>query len=312
MLADAYTKGVANQSDAMLKAMQRSSTCPYYVNLDDYQNLGYVPFDKNSGCVSVTLEYAYDDWCIYQTAVKAGNQESDGTWKAPFSLFDTEGEGFVEGNSWVYSFYVPQDVKGLIEAMGGEAQFIHNLDTLFVMQLPHEFFENTEDVTEEGLMGCYNHGNEPAHHIAYLYNWTSQPYKTQYWLREIMNRFYKNNIDGLCGNDDCGQMSAWYIFSAMGFYPVCPGSDQYVLGAPYLPYMKVRLDNGKTLEIKAPNVNDENRYVQKVTLNGQEITKLYLTHEQLMQGGELVFEMGSEPNLARGMKPEDKPYSMTE
>ena len=325
--------------EEMLEAMRQSSTCPYYVNLSDYQRLGYVPFDRNSGCVSVTLEYAYDDWAIYQTALKAGNTEmaevykqravnwrntfdtqlgfarprmSDGTWKEPFSLLDTEGEGFVEGNSWVYSFYVPQDVKGLIEAMGGDAQFIHNLDTLFVMQLPKEFFENTEDVTEEGLMGCYNHGNEPAHHIAYLYNWSSQPYKTQYWLREIMNRFYKNNIDGLCGNDDCGQMSAWYIFSVMGFYPVCPGSDQYVLGSPYLPYLKVRLGNGKTLEIKAPAVSDSCCYVQKVTLNGQEITKLYLTHAELMQGGELVFEMGPEPNITRGLNPEDKPYSMTE
>ena len=339
VLSDAYVKGVVSQRLGMLEAMQHSSTCPYYVNLSDYQRLGYVPFDRNSGCVSVTLEYSYDDWAIYQAALKAGNTEmaevyrqraanwrntfdtslgfarprmSDGTWKEPFSLMDTEGEGFVEGNSWVYSFYVPQDVKGLIEAMGGDAQFIHNLDTLFVMQLPKEFFENTEDVTEEGLMGCYNHGNEPAHHIAYLYNWSSQPYKTQYWLREIMNRFYKNNIDGLCGNDDCGQMSAWYIFSVMGFYPVCPGSDQYVLGAPYLPYLKVRLGNGKTLEIKAPAVSDLKRYVQKVMFNGQEITKLYLTHEQLMQGGELVFEMGSEPNLTRGLKAEDKPYSMTE
>ncbi len=339
VLSDAYIKEVVPLKSNLLEAMQRSSTCPYYVNLVDYQRLGYVPFDRNSGCVSVTMEYAYDDWAIYQAALKAGDtvmaseyqnraanwrntfdtelgfarpRMSNGTWKEPFSLMDTEGEGFVEGNSWVYSFYVPQDVKGLIEAMGGDEQFIHNLDTLFVMQLPKEFFENTEDVTEEGLMGCYNHGNEPAHHIAYLYNWTSQPYKTQYWLREIMNRFYKNNIDGLCGNDDCGQMSAWYIFSVMGFYPVCPGSDQYVLGAPYLPYLKVRLGNGKTMEIKAPEVSDENRYVQKVTLNGQEITKLYLTHKQLMQGGELVFEMGSEPNPTRGLNPEDKPYSMTE
>ena len=127
-----------------------------------------------------------------------------------------------------------------------------------------------------------------------------------------MNRFYKNNIDGLCGNDDCGQMSAWYIFSVMGFYPVCPGSDQYVLGAPYLPYLKVRLGNGKIMEIKAPEVSDENRYVQKVSLNGQIIDKLYLTHEQLMQGGELVFEMGSTPNMKRGMKIEDKPYSLSD
>ena len=350
VLADAYVKGILRHCEErqrrsnphvveLLDAMRRSSTCPYYVNLVDYQRLGYVPFDRNSGCVSVTLEYAYDDWAIYQAALKAGDtamaseykqraanwrntfdtelgfarpRMSDGSWKEPFSLMDTEGEGFVEGNSWVYSFYVPQDVKGLIEAMGGDQQFIHNLDTLFVMQLPKEFFENTEDVTEEGLMGCYNHGNEPAHHIAYLYNWSSQPYKTQYWLREIMNRFYKNNIDGLCGNDDCGQMSAWYIFSVLGFYPVCPGSDQYVLGAPYLPFLKVRLGNGKTLEIKAPRVSDSCRYVQKVTLNGQEITTLYLTHEQLMQGGELVFEMGSKPNLTRGLNPEDKPNSMTE
>ena len=339
VLSDAVVKGTVPMETGLLEAMHRSSTCPYYVNLSDYQRLGYVPFDRNSGCVSITLEYAYDDWAIYQAALRAGDQEmaseyqqrasnwrntfdtslgfarprmSDGSWTEPFSLMDTEGEGFVEGNSWVYSFYVPQDVKGLIEAMGGDAQFIHNLDTLFVMQLPKEFFENTEDVTEEGLMGCYNHGNEPAHHIAYLYNWSSQPYKTQYWLREIMNRFYQNNIDGLCGNDDCGQMSAWYIFSVMGFYPVCPGSDQYVLGAPYLPYLKVRLGHGRTLEIKAPNVSDENRYVQKVSWNGQEISKLYLTHEQLMQGGELVFEMGPEPNPNRGLNPEDKPYSMTE
>ena len=175
--------------------------------------------------------------------------------------------------------------------MGGEEQFIANLDSIFVMKLPPEFFENIEDVTEEGLMGNYVHGNEPSHHIAYLYNWTSQPYKTQYWVREIMNRMYKNNIDGLCGNDDCGQMSAWYIFSAMGFYPVCPGSDRYMLGAPYLPYMKVRLGNGKTLEIKAPNISDENRYVAKVTLNGKEITNRYITHSELMQGGVLEFEM---------------------
>ena len=321
----------------ILEAMQRSSTCPYYVNLTDYQRLGYVPFERNSGCVSITMEYAYDDWTIYKAALKAGDQKmaeqyrqrasnwrntfdaklgfarprmGDGTWKTPFSLFDTEGEGFVEGNSWVYSFYVPHDVKGLIQAMGGDARFIRNLDTLFVMQLPPEFFENTEDVTEEGLMGCYNHGNEPAHHIAYLYNWSSQPYKTQYWLREIMNRFYRNNIDGLCGNDDCGQMSAWYVFSVMGFYPVCPGSDQYVLGAPYLPYLKVRLGNGQTLEIKAPGVSDDNRYVQKVTLNGKEISKLYLTHDQLLHGGTLEFEMGPEPNRERGLKEEDKPYSM--
>ena len=318
VLADAVAKGVVKPSEEILDAMNSSATLPYYTDIPEYISLGYVPYDHNGSSASLTLEYAYDDWTIYQTALKLGDTQladiykkrsqswrntfdssigfarprySDGTWKQPFSLLNTDDEGFIEGNSWNYSFYVPHDVEGLIEAMGGEQQFIANLDSIFVMKLPAEFFENTEDVTEEGLMGNYVHGNEPSHHIAYLYNWTSQPYKTQYWVREIMNRMYKNNIDGLCGNDDCGQMSAWYIFSAMGFYPVCPGSDKYMFGAPYLPYMKVRLGNGKTLEIKAPNISDENRYVSKITLNGKEITNRYITHDELMQGGVLEFEM---------------------
>ena len=318
VLADAVTKGTVKPTHEILEAMNSSATLPYYTDIPEYISLGYVPYDHNGSSASLTLEYAYDDWAIWQTALKIGDDNiantyknraknwrntfdtsigfarprySDGTWKQPFSLLNTDDEGFIEGNSWNYSFYVPHDVEGLIEAMGGEEQFIANLDSIFVMKLPPEFFENTEDVTEEGLMGNYVHGNEPSHHIAYLYNWTSQPYKTQYWVREIMNRMYKNNIDGLCGNDDCGQMSAWYIFSAMGFYPVCPGSDRYMLGAPYLPYMKVRLGNGKTLEIKAPNISDENRYVAKVTLNGKEITNRYITHSELMQGGVLEFEM---------------------
>ena len=318
VLADAVTKGTVKPTHEILEAMNSSATLPYYTDIPEYISLGYVPYDHNGNSASLTLEYAYDDWAIWQTALKIGDDNiantyknraknwrntfdtsigfarprySDGTWKQPFSLLNTDDEGFIEGNSWNYSFYVPHDVEGLIEAMGGEEQFIANLDSIFVMKLPPEFFENTEDVTEEGLMGNYVHGNEPSHHIAYLYNWTSQPYKTQYWVREIMNRMYKNNIDGLCGNDDCGQMSAWYIFSAMGFYPVCPGSDRYMLGAPYLPYMKVRLGNGKTLKIKAPNISDENRYVAKVTLNGKEITNRYITHSELMQGGVLEFEM---------------------
>ncbi len=339
VLADAIAKKTVSPNQNLIDAMRHSASIPYYVNLDDYMRLGYVPFDKNRGSVSVTLEYAYDDWALFHAAELTGDsitaasfrkraqnwkncfdislgfarpRYSDGTWKEPFSLFDTEGEGFVEGNSWVYSFYVPHDVKGLIEAMGGNDRFICNLDTLFVMQLPPEFFEHTEDVTAEGLMGCYNHGNEPAHHIVYLYNWTTAPYKTQYQIREIMNRMYRNDIDGLCGNDDCGQMSAWYIFSAMGFYPVCPGSDQYVLGAPYLPYMKVSLGNGKTLEIEAPDVSDQNRYVQQVSLNGNPVERLYLTHDEVMQGGVLLFEMGATPNRQRGLCPEDKPYSMSD
>jgi len=342
VLADALMKGVVKPNPKLIEAMNSSATIPYYVRLDEYMKLGYVPYDKHSCSASLTLEYAYDDWTIYNSALKmkeltgsndyneiietygkraqnwrnsfdtelgfARPRYTDGSWKQDFSLLRTDNEGFVEGNSWNYSFYVPQDVNGLIAAMGGEENFIANLDSIFVMKLPAEFFENTEDVTEEGLMGNYVHGNEPSHHIAYLYNWTSEPYKTQYWIREIMNRMYKNNIDGLCGNDDCGQMSAWYIFSAMGFYPVCPGTDQYVFGAPYLPYMKVTLGNGKTLEIKAENVSDENRYVGKIMLNGKEITRRYITHSELMNGGTLEYEMVSEPNTSNDT---EKPYSMT-
>ena len=271
----------------------------------------------------MTLEYAYDDWTVYKTAADAGQADiaeqylkrsgnwrnvfdpgtrharprhEDGTFKADFDLLSTHGQGFIEGNSLNYSFYVPHDVPGLIEAMGGAEQFEANLDTLFTMHLPDEFFAGTEDVTREGLLGGYVHGNEPSHHIPFLYAWTSSPWKTQYWQREIMNRMYRNNIDGLCGNDDCGQMSAWYIFSAMGFYPVCPGSGEYILGAPYLPYMKINLENGRTLEIKAPKVSDRNRYVRSVSLNGTRLKPgedgvMKLTIDQILAGGLLEFEM---------------------
>ena len=151
-----------------------------------------------------------------------------------------------------------------------------------------------------------------GHHIPYLYSWTTEPWKTQYWIREIMNRMYRNNIDGLCGNDDCGQMSAWYIFSAMGFYPVCPGTDQYVIGAPYLPYMQVNLENGKTFTVRADKVSDKNRYIKSVTLNGKPYKKAYITHQDIMNGGELVFQMTSSPNKRRQFTTEEKPYSLVE
>ncbi|MDE5935764.1 MAG: GH92 family glycosyl hydrolase, partial [Muribaculaceae bacterium] len=338
VLADAYAKGGGLDPKVALEAMNSSATIPYYTNLSDYMEKGYVPYDKNGSAVSITLEYAYDDWCIYNTAKKAGNKElaetykkramnyknvfdpelkfsrpknSDGSWKTPFSLLNTHNEGFLEGNSWNYSFFVPHDVDGLIEQMGGDKQFIANLDSLFIMEFPEVYYKDTEDVTKEGLIGCYVHGNEPSHHIPYLYAWSSQPWKTQYWVREIMNKMYRNNIDGLCGNDDCGQMSAWYVFTALGFYPVCPGSDEYVLGAPYLPYAKLTLGNGKTLEVKAPKVSDKRRYIKSVKLNGKNFDKTYLTHDELMQGGVLEFEMASSPNKKRGIAPETKPYSLS-
>ena len=227
-------------------------------------------------------------------------------------MLSTHGEGFIEGNALNYSFYVPQDVNGLIRNMGGEKSFIAKLDSLFTMHLPEEFFAQTEDVTKEGLLGGYVQGNEPSHHIPFLYAWTSNPWKTQYWQREIMNKMYRNNIDGLCGNDDCGQMSAWYIFSALGFYPVCPGTDQYVLGAPYLPYIKLNLENGKTFEVKAPKVSDKNRYVKSVKWNGKPYDKGFITQQDIMNGGVLEFEMSPKPNKKRLFTGDNQPYSLTQ
>ncbi|NDV67394.1 GH92 family glycosyl hydrolase [Dysgonomonas sp. 25] len=341
VLADAIDKNIAIDREKALEAMINSSNVNYYDGIAEYKQLGYVPFDRNASGSSITLEYAYDDWTIYNTAKRMGYKTGaiaeaykkraqnyrnvfdpelqfvraklkDGSWKTSFSLLDTHGQGFIEGNSWNYSFYVPHDVKGLMQQMGGEKQFTGRLDSIFTMHLPDEFFEHTEDVTREGILGNYVHGNEPSHHIAYLYAWTSQPWKTQYWVREIMNRMYLNAIDGLCGNDDCGQMSAWYIFSAMGFYPVCPGTNQYVLGAPYFPYMKVNVGDGKYLTIKADKVSDKMRYVKSVKLNGKPYTKAYITYEDIRNGAELEFEMTSKPNTKRLFTDQEKPYSLSD
>ena len=338
VLADAIAKGVYTNVDEALPAMVSTSTVPYYEGVADYMKLGYVPLDKSGTAASSTLEYAYDDWTIYQTALRAGDREtadayykralnyrniydpalgfarprySDGSFKKEFDVLQTYGEGFIEGNSWNFSFHVPHDVFGLIDVMGGEKAFLDKLDKLFSMHLPEKYYEKNEDITEDCLVGGYVHGNEPSHHVPYLYAWTSQPWKTQFWLREILNKMYQNDINGLGGNDDCGQMSAWYIFSVMGFYPVCPGTDQYVLGAPYLPYLKLTLPNGKVLEIKAEGVGDKNRYVRSLKWNGEAYDKLYITHEDLMQGGVLEFKMSASPNKRRGQKAEDKPYSLT-
>ena len=320
VLADAIAKGLPIDKEKALQAMVSSSTLRYLDGIGEYMDKGYVALETSGSAGSLTLEYAYDDWTIYQTALACGNREiadryakraqnfrnafdtnlgyarpkyRDGSFKKNFNLLSTHGEGFIEGNALNYSFYVPQDVNGLIQLMGGEKRFIQKMDSLFTMHLPAEFFAQTEDVTEEGLLGGYVQGNEPSHHIPFLYAWTSQPW-----------------IDGLCGNDDCGQMSAWYIFSAMGFYPVCPGTDQYVLGAPYLPYMKVQLENGKTFEIKADKVSDKNRYVKSVLLNGKPYTKGYITQADILNGGTLTFEMTSKPNKKRLFEGENQPYSM--
>lgn len=338
VLADAIAKGADINKEEALKAMVATSNVSYFDGVGEYVKLGYVPLEASGTAASTTLEYAYDDWAIYQTALRVGNKEAaiqyrqralnyrrlfdkelgfarprykDGSFKKEFDVLQTHGEGFIEGNSWNFSFHVPHDVFGMMKCMGGEKAFLHKLDELFSMHLPEEYYKKNEDITADCLIGGYVHGNEPSHHIPYLYAWTSQPWKTQYWVREIMNKMYKNHIRGLGGNDDCGQMSAWYIFTAMGFYPVCPGTDEYVLGAPYLPYIKLNLANGKTLEIKAPGVSDKKRYVKSVRLNGKNYTKMYITHGDILNGGILEFLMSSSPNTKRGLAKGDKPYSLT-
>ena len=338
VLADAIVKGADIDKEEALNAMVQTATNPYFPSVTDYMRLGYAPFDTDNTAASNTLEYSFDDWTIYAAAKATGNEQIastfmkralnyrntydpsigfasprylNGEFKKDLDPYQTYGEGFIEGNSWNFSFHVPHDVNGLIQTMGGEQAFLDKLNRLFVMDLPEKYYADNEDITAECLVGGYVHGNEPSHHVPYLYAWTATPWKTQEWLRTILNKMYRNHIRGLGGNDDCGQMSAWYIFSSMGFYPVAPGTDQYVLGAPYLPYMKVTLENGHTVEIKAPKISDKNRYVQRVRINGQPYSKLYITHSQLTEGCTIEFDMGPKPNKKRGLATSDKPYSLS-
>lgn len=346
VIADNIIK--SNNGGGNLKCMDETANCSYMPSLAKYKELGYCPYDRDATAASNTLEYSYDDFCIYAAAKYcyenglsnnkdeakrmmeeygkralyyrntidsktgfASPRYENGEFKKDMDPYQTYNEGFIEGNSWNFSFSAPHDVFGLMKCLGGENAFIKKLNQLFAMDLPAKYYEDNEDIEADCLVGGYVHGNEPSHHIPYLWAWTSEPWHTQYWLREIINKMYKPEVRGLGGNDDCGQMSAWYIFSAMGFYPVCPGVAEYVIGAPYLPYMKVSLENGKTIEIKAPNVSDKNRYVKSLKLNGKAYSKLFITHEDLMNGAVLEFEMTDKPNKKRGLKPEDKPYSLT-
>jgi len=285
-------------------------------------NLGYVPDDKNSSSVSKILEYAYDDWCIAQIAKYADSKNiekeylkraqnfehvfdaqigfmrpklSDGLWKPDFNTLSTYGQGFIEGNAWNYSLYVPHQIDQMIRMIGGKEKFSEHLDSLFTMQIDDKYFAHTEDITRDGIIGNYVHGNEPGHHISYLYNWTNQPWKTQERVRMIMKTMYSNSVDGLCGNDDAGQMSAWYIFSALGFYPVCPGSDQYAIGSPLVKSAKINLENGKTVNIEVKNQKTENIFIEKITINGRKIENNYLLNNDLMEGGSVFFYMSSKP-----------------
>jgi predicted alpha-1,2-mannosidase len=326
VLADAIVKGNTEGIDAekALAAMVQTARTKYYDGLEYYMKMGYVPEDKNSSSVSKTLEYAYDDWAIAQVAKKLGKtaiynefsrraenwrnvydssvgfmrpKMADGKFREKFDALQTHDQGFIEGNAWNYSLYVPHQPAEMIEAMGGKQKFVKYLDELFTMHLPDEFFAETEDITREGIIGNYVHGNEPSHHVAYLYNWTGEPHKTQERVRMILKNQYRPAPDGLGGNDDCGQMSAWFLFSTLGFYPVAPGSDQYQLGSPAIKTAVLKLENGKTLTIEAQNQSAKNVYVQKVSLNGREINRTYITHAEIMNGGKLTFLMSDKPKV---------------
>nr|WP_315424465.1 GH92 family glycosyl hydrolase [uncultured Pedobacter sp.] len=323
VISDAIIKGTYNgDANKALDACIATAKHRDYEGIGYYMDKGYIPAEKSGISVSNNLEYSYDDWSIAQLAKKLNRMDvydefikrannwknnydsatgfmrpklADGTFKKQFDPKDTEGQGFIEGNSWNYSFFVPQDPASLIEMMGGKKKFATRLDTLFTMHLPDEFFAHTEDITREGIIGGYVHGNEPAHHIAYLYNWTDQPWKTQAQIRHILNMQYKPTADGLGGNDDCGQMSAWYMFSSLGFYPVAPGSDVYSLGSPLVNNAVINLENSKTFTVEAIKQSDKNVYVEKILLNGKEITDHKIKHSDITNGGKLTFYMSAKP-----------------
>ena len=323
VIADAIAKNTTDiDLNRALTAGKNTATVPYFDGLDSYMQLGYVPENKSGNSVSKTLEFAYDDWCIAQIAKKANATKdyetftkrsenyknvydpsigymrpklSDGKWRENFDPLDTHGQGFIEGNALNYGLYVPHKIDDMIEMMGGKNKFSNHLDQIFTIKLADKYIEKNEDITRDGIIGSYVHGNEPGHHIPYLYNWTNKPWKTQERVRMIMNTMYSNSIDGLCGNDDAGQMSAWYIFSALGFYPVLPGSDQYAIGSPMVKAATLQLENGKTLKIKTVNQAPENVYVQKVTLNGNEIDRNYLLHSEVYNNSEITFYLSSKP-----------------
>lgn len=326
VIADAIVTGNLTGEEAVkaLEASAQTARTKYYDGLEWYMSMGYVPDDKNSSSVSKTLEYAYDDWAIAQAAKKLGRNDihaefikrsenwrnhwdpatgfmraklSDGTFKKEFDALSTHGQGYIEGNAWNYSLYVPHNPDAMIELMGGKAKFSKHMDELFTMHLPDEFFAETEDVTREGIIGNYVHGNEPAHHAAYLYNWTDDPWKTQERVRMILKNQYRPTPDGLGGNDDCGQMSAWYLFTALGFYPVAPGSGQYQLGSPVVKTAILKLENGRTLKIEARNQAEKNVYVRSVSVNGKRLDRRYITNDEIMNGGNIVFEMSGTPGV---------------
>lgn len=323
VIADALVKNSGNfDRKQALKAAVSTAGVPYFDGLGYYLQYGYVPDDKSHSSVSKTLELAYNDWCIAQIARINGDKAtetaflhrsmsfmhvydsvsgfmrprlSDGSFRADFDPLDTYGQGFIEGNAWNYGLYVPHQTEKMVQMMGGTRWLSAHLDTLFSMDLDDRYIDKHEDITRDGIIGSYVHGNEPGHHIPYLYNWSDKPYKTQERVRMIMETMYGASVDGLCGNDDAGQMSAWYIFSSLGFYPVNPGSPYYAIGSPLVKRAVLHLENGKKLTINTENQSAENVYVDAVFFNGKAVNGLSLSHHDLMKGGELLFKMSAKP-----------------
>ncbi|WP_218841820.1 GH92 family glycosyl hydrolase [Winogradskyella ursingii] len=317
VVADAYLKGIRNYDiDKAFEAMKHSATRDKF-GLEAYKEYGFIPVDEESESVSKTLEYAYDDWTIAQMAKDMGKTEDyknyiqraqyyknvfdpetkfmrgrfRNTWFAPFDPYEVN-FNYTEANSWQYSFYVPQDVSGFIDLLGGKDQLEAQLDELFSAKTETSGRDQS-DIT--GLIGQYAHGNEPSHHMAYLYNFVNKPHKTQEKVHQILTELYKNDPDGVSGNEDCGQMSAWYVLSSMGFYSVTPGSNEYIIGTPLFEKATINLENGKQFNIIAKNVSDTNKYVEYVKLNGKDLDVTFITHDDIASGGTLEFKMTDNP-----------------
>ena len=347
IVADAYMKGLRGYDiDKLWEAVLHGANSVHpkvsstgRAGFELYNKMGYVPCDKLNQSVARTLEYAYDDWCIYTLGKALGRPEkeikvyaqramnyrnvfdpsirlmrgkdSKGNFETPFNPTDWT-RSFTEGDTWHWTWCVFHDPQGLIDIMGGKDSFNQMMDSTFIVPpVAKERMIHEEREMQVMNMGQYAHGNQPIQHMIYLYNYSGQPWKTQYWIREVMDKLYSADADGYCGDEDNGQTSAWYVFSALGFYPVCPGTDQYIVGTPYFDEVKLHLENGKTLEIDADNNSTANRYIQRATLNGQPHTKNYFTHADLMNGGKIEFEMGAKPNTQRGTTDECFPYSFS-
>lgn len=338
VIADAYLKGNRGfDPDAALEAMVASATYAPYGGLGDYMRRGYVPIDREPEAASKTVEYAYDDWAIARMARAMGRQDiaatfekragnwrnsfdaetgflrarkADGSWRVPFDPTAINyGSDYTEGNAWQYSWFVPQDQAGLFRTMGGDARVVAKLDAMFDFDTSKVDYSHAEDIA--GLIGQYIHGNEPSHHVAYLYSYAGQPWRTQERLKQIVESQYAATPAGLSGNDDLGQMSAWLVFTTLGFYPVTPGTNEYVIGRPFLDRATLNLPGGKRFTVVTKGLSAANRYVGSVHLNGRPLTRGYIRHDEIMAGGTLEFRMSPTPNRTWATAVADRPYSMT-